>query len=65
MAWTQDDLDRIEQAISRNELEVRYADRMIRYRSMDELIKARQMMLVDLHRPRRRIVRCHHAGKGF
>ena len=39
--WTADDLARIDTAIASNAAEVRFADRSIRYRSIDELKKAR------------------------
>lgn len=42
MALTQTDLDAIDAAISRAELEVQLEGRRVRYRSMDELLKARQ-----------------------
>ena len=46
MAWTQDDLDAIEKAIATKELTIRKADgAQVTYRSMDELIKARDLML--------------------
>ena len=37
MAYTQDDLDRIQAVIAKGELEVQYADRKVRYRSIAEL----------------------------
>lgn len=53
MAFTSDDLDAIERAIATGELEVEYADRRVRYRSMEELIKARDLILNKLSgRPR-------------
>lgn len=41
MAWTQTQLDAIEAAISSGELTVRFGDRTVTYRSMDELLQAR------------------------
>lgn len=41
MAYTQSDLDRIDAAIASEELEVEVDGSRTRYRSMDELIKAR------------------------
>ncbi len=35
------DLDAIDSAIARAELEVRYAERTVKYRSVDEMLKAR------------------------
>ena len=45
MPFTQDDLDAIRRAIATGELEVEYADRRVRYRSIDELLKAEQRIL--------------------
>ena len=42
MAWTQIDLDAIEEAIASGTLRVEYNDRTIVYRSIDELLKARE-----------------------
>lgn len=42
MAYTQADLDALDRAIASGQLEVQYADRRVRYRSMDELMTARQ-----------------------
>ena len=44
MAWTQDQLDAIEAAIASGELTVRFGDRMVTYRSMDELLRARDVI---------------------
>lgn len=63
MAFTSDDLDRIRAAIATGELRVRYADREVEYRSIDDLLKAEQRILNALSgRPRQ------HRGvtdKGF
>lgn len=69
MAITQSDIDRINAAIAKGEHIVRFADRMVEYRSVDELIKARNAMAAELTKtqnPRRsKIVRIYHAGKGY
>ena len=39
MAWTQQQLDAIEGAIASGELTVRFGDRTVTYRSMDELLQ--------------------------
>lgn len=44
MAWTTTDLTRIETAIASGELRVQFADRAVQYRSMDELLKARDLI---------------------
>ena len=41
MAWTQQQLDAIETAIGSGELTVRFGDRTVTYRSMEELLQAR------------------------
>lgn len=41
MALTQADLDALDRAIASSQLEVQYADRRVKFRSMDELLKAR------------------------
>ena len=68
MAFTTADLDRIDRAISKGELEVEFADRKIRYRSIGELITARSEISKGIAAanpaPRSRIVRIRHAGKG-
>lgn len=42
MAYTQADLDALDRAIARSQLEVQFGDRRVRYRSMDELLTARK-----------------------
>lgn len=42
MALNQDDLDRLDRAIASQQLEVQFGDRRVRYRTMDELLAARQ-----------------------
>lgn len=69
MAFTQDDLDRIERAIARGERSVRYSDgRSVEYRSMDDLMVARgeiQRALAVATKPRPRAHLLYHRGKGF
>lgn len=68
MAYTQKDLDAINKAIAGSQLEVQYADKRVRYRSLDELERARRIIQGDLDRQasrtRSRIIRLRHAGKG-
>ncbi len=46
MAWTQTDIDAVEAAIATAELRVKFADgREVEYRSILELLKARDAML--------------------
>lgn len=48
MAWTQDQLDALEEAIASSTLKVKYADKEVTYRSLDEMLKVRDMMRADL-----------------
>lgn len=68
MAYTQKDLDAIEKAIAGSQLEVQYGDKRVRFRSLDELERARDAIRSGLDRAagkrRPRITRLRHAGKG-
>lgn len=69
MAYRQTDLDRLKRAIARGQLEVRYADRTIRYRSLDELLTVKRDMERELAAasgtaPRPRSTLLRSAGKG-
>jgi hypothetical protein len=44
MSWTTAELTALESAISSGALEVRFADRMVTYRSMDDMLKLRSLM---------------------
>jgi hypothetical protein len=44
MAWTQSQFDAIEAAIASGELTVRFGDRTVTYRSVDELLQARAVI---------------------
>jgi hypothetical protein len=44
MAWTQQQLEAVEAAIASGELTVRFGDRTVTYRSMDELLQARAVI---------------------
>ena len=62
MAFTQDDLDAISEAIATGELEVQFADgKRVRYRSVEQLMKAKQHIKNELFeesdKPPRRGVR--------
>lgn len=47
--YTQDDLDRIEKAIATGVLTVQIGDRSVTYRSIDELIKAKNDIIKKLN----------------
>jgi len=67
MAFTSKHLEAIEGAIARGEKVVRYGDRTVEYRDVDDLLKARDEIrtsLVNAGPPRSRVIRLYHAGKG-
>jgi hypothetical protein len=68
MSFTQKHLAAVETAIARGEKIVRYTDRTIEYRTVDELLKAREEIrnsLINAAGPRSRVVRLYHGGKGI
>jgi len=68
MAYTQAHLEAVEGAIARGERIVRYSDRTVEYRTVDELIKARDLIRTELAQAagrRSRVVRLYHGGKGL
>lgn len=48
MAFTIDDLTALDRAIASGELTVRTADRLVEYRSTDDLLKARDRIAAEL-----------------
>lgn len=48
MAFTQSDLDALDAAIKSGANRVRFTDREVQYRSLDELIKARALAAAEL-----------------
>lgn len=48
MAWTQTQLDALETAIAEGVLTVRYQDKQVTYRSLDEMIRVRNLMRESL-----------------
>lgn len=46
--FTQEQLDAINAAIAAGVTEVRYADKTVRYASMDDMLKARALIMRDL-----------------
>lgn len=68
MSFTQKHLEAIERAIARGEKIVRYSDRTVEYRTVDELLRAREEIsrsLISAATPRSRVVRLSHGGKGI
>jgi hypothetical protein len=67
MSFTQKHLEAVEAAIARGEKTVRYTDRTVEYRTVDELLTAREQIrssLISAAGPRSRVVRLYHGGKG-
>lgn len=48
MSWTQPQLDAIERSIANGSTRVQYADRVVNYRSLDELMRIRDMIRGEL-----------------
>lgn len=68
MAYTQDQVDRLEAAIAEGAVRVRYADREVTYRNLDEMRQTLGTMKASLAaaagRPRRRRI-MFRTSKGF
>lgn len=47
-SWTESDLTAIEAALARGELSVRYEDKQVTYRSVDEMLRIREMIAGSL-----------------
>ena len=68
MSFNQKHLDAVEAAIARGEKTVRYGDRTVEYRTINELLQAREEIrtsLISAAGPRARVVRLYHGGKGL
>jgi hypothetical protein len=66
MAWTNDDLNNLQEAIGTGALEVQYTDKRVKYRSLDEMMRLltlmkRELGLVDSSKRRKTAV----TGKGL
>lgn len=48
MAWTSADLTAIESAISKGAMKVKYGDKELTYRSLDEMLRVRDKIRKDL-----------------
>ena len=49
MAWTQTDIDRLKSAIATGALRVRYIDRDVTYRSLDEMRETLRMINAEVN----------------
>ncbi len=47
-AWTTDDLEKLEKAIAQGTLRVQYADKLIEYRTLSDMLRTRDLMRKDL-----------------
>jgi len=48
MAWSQDDLDAIEETIKTGTLEVKYKDRSVKYQSLSDLLRIRDLIRAEI-----------------
>lgn len=48
MAFTQENLDTLNEAIATGARSVRYGDKQVDYKTLDEMLRARQIMMQDL-----------------
>lgn len=51
MGWTTADLDALNKSIASGTTSVRYADRTVQYRSLEEMLKIRMLMQDELQLP--------------
>lgn len=51
MAWSADDLARLERAIARGVLRVEYQDRTVQYQSLADMMRLRTQMRAELAPP--------------
>jgi len=67
MAYTQADLEKLDRAIANSQLEVQYDGKRVRFRSTDELMRARAHVERELckGKGRPRQFRVRSAGKGI
>jgi hypothetical protein len=67
MAYTQADLEKLDRAIAGSQLEVQYDGKRVRFRSTDELMRARAHVERELStgKGRPRQFRLRSAGKGI
>jgi hypothetical protein len=65
VAYSTNDLTAVQRAIAKGELEVEFSDRRVRYRSIDELIKAESRISQALRTGNRQKQSKLYAEKGF
>lgn len=64
MAYTANDLTAIESAIKEGTLEVQYGDKRVRYRSLDEMMRIRDLIRAELGLTSPRLRRYGQFNKG-
>lgn len=47
-AWTSDQLAKLEEAIAQGSLIVKYGDKQVTYRSLEEMLRIRELMRAEL-----------------
>ena len=67
MAWTQTDLDALNQSIANGVTSVRYADRSVQYRSLNEMLTLRALMIDEIALPSslKNVMRSFSYSKGI
>lgn len=69
MAFTRDDLARLDAAIASGRLSVRQGDRAHQYQNLDAMIRARKEMVAEIERQegrrKRRTFRLYQSGTGL
>jgi hypothetical protein len=72
MPVSQDDIDALNAALASGERLVRHGEKTVEYRSVDEILKARNDLVAQQQRelgqrtgPLTRTTRIYHAGRGF
>jgi hypothetical protein len=69
MAFTTDDVTKLERAIASGTLLVRYADRTVQYQTTRDMMAALKQMRAEIDaaagtKPRRRTMRLYQSGRG-
>lgn len=68
MAWTTDDVARLERAIASGKTRVSFGDRTVEYADLDAMRRARREMLDELATDttkRKRVIRITQTGTGY
>lgn len=60
MAWTQTDLDKIEKAIAQGPQKIKFSDKEITFRSLDEMLKIRDLIKTSIGQKTNRKITAHY-----